>query len=265
MQSPSIRGSWHGTLGLHPPHRLLSAKRLQGTASAGKPAGMPLAAINAPRDVQWAVSRGCLVPVARGRGGVQARGRRARFRPEHGCPAGGFACDALRRHPPGASGRVGVDPGDIPAAGGRPACRLHCCFTNIPTPDANPAELANGLGPRTAAGIARLAHGRCGQGEAVHSVLKSDLAAGILPSGMLGANAACLKAAAVTLNVVALLRTVSMGGGWLRTRMKRIRAVWIHHVGMVSRRGRRTTVALPPAARHVSLALDRPARSQAPP
>ena len=90
-------------------------------------------------------------------------------------------------------------------------------------------------------------------------------AAGILPSGRLGANAAWLKAAAVTLNVIALLRTVSMGGGWLRARMKRIRAVWIHHVGMVSRRGRRTTLVLPPAARHVSLALDRLARSQAPP
>ena len=169
---------------------------------------------------------------------------------------------ATRRELPG---ELGVDPGDIPAAGGRPAYRLRCCFTNIPAPDATPAELANGLGPRTAAGIVRLAHGRCGQGEAVHSMLKSDLAAGILPSGRLGANAAWLKAAAVTLNVIALLRTVSMGGGWLRARMKRIRAVWIHHVGMVSRRGRRTTLVLPPAARHVASALDRLARPQAPP
>ena len=31
---------------------------------------------------------------------------------------------------------------------------------------------------------------RCGKGEQVHSVLKSDLAAGRLPSGLFGANAA---------------------------------------------------------------------------
>lgn len=62
-----------------------------------------------------------------------------------------------------------------------------------------------------------------------------------------------LKTAAITLKVVALLR------------MKRIRAVWIHLVGTVSRRGWGTTLVLPPAARHLAFALDRLAMSQVPP
>ena len=135
-------------------------------------------------------------------------------------------------------GELSVDPGDIPSGGGRPTYRLWCYFANTSMPNATQVELANDLGPRTTAGI--------------------------LPSGELGANAALLTSAAITLNVVVLRRMVSMSGEWLRVRMKRIKAVWTHHVGMVSRRGRRTTLDLPPAARHLALALDRLARSYAP-
>ena len=42
--------------------------------------------------------------------------------------------------------------------------------------------------------------------------------------------------------------------------MKRLRAVWLHHVGIISRRGRRTTLFLPPAAQHLVRSLDRLAR-----
>ena len=87
-------------------------------------------------------------------------------------------------------------------------------------------------------------------------MLKSDFAAGILPSGRIGSNAAWLQAAAITLNVVARLRVTAMGGEWLRVRMKRLRAIWLHHVGIISRRGRRTTLFLPAAAQHLVRALD---------
>ena len=169
---------------------------------------------------------------------------------------------ATRRELPGELG-IGLD--DIPARGGRPAYRVRCYFTNIPAPDATAAERAGDLEPREGEEIVRLAHERCGQGEAVHSMLKSDLAAGILPSGRLGPNAAWLQVAAITLNVVALVRMAAMDREWRPARMKRIRAVWIHHVGIISRRGRRITLVLPSAARHLATALNRLACSRAPP
>ena len=119
--------------------------------------------------------------------------------------------------------------------------------------------------PRDAEAIVRLAHECCEQGKAVHLMLKSDLAADILPSGRIAPNAAWLRAAAITLNVVALLRVAAMGSEWLRARMKRLRAVWLHHIGMISRRRRRTTLFLPPAARHLVMDLDGLACSRAPP
>jgi len=45
-----------------------------------------------------------------------------------------------------------------------------------------PAEKANGLKTMDAREVVAAAHERCGHGEEVHAVLKSDLAAGMMPS-----------------------------------------------------------------------------------
>ena len=73
----------------------------------------------------------------------------------------------------------------------------------------------------------------------VHAVLKSDLAAGMMPSGRFGANAAWLWLSALALNAMALVRRAACGHEWRWVRMKRIRAVWIHLVARVVRHGRR--------------------------
>ena len=49
--------------------------------------------------------------------------------------------------------------------------------------------------------VVAAAHERCVHGEEVHAVLKSDLAAGMMPSGRFGANAAWLWLSALALRV----------------------------------------------------------------
>ena len=162
-----------------------------------------------------------------------------------------------RRALPGA---LGLDEGDLPAADGRPAYRIRAYMTNFPAPDAIRAEKANGLRVLDAAEVVAAAHERCGRGEevhAVHAVLKSDLAAGTMPSGRFGANAAWLWLAALALKAMALVRRAAYGPEWRWVRMKRIRAIWIHLVARVARHGRRVTLVLGGAGAHLLAARRR--------
>ncbi len=64
---------------------------------------------------------------------------------------------------------------------------------------------------------------RCGGGEAIHSVLKSDLAGGSLPSNKFGANAAWWAVAILAHNLHALLEKLAMPAGLVGSRFKRLR------------------------------------------
>jgi len=86
---------------------------------------------------------------------------------------------ATRRALPG---ELGLDQGELPAVDSRPAYRIGAYITNFPAPDALPAEKANGLKTMDAREVVAAAHERCGHGEEVLAVLKSDLAAGMMPS-----------------------------------------------------------------------------------
>ena len=141
-------------------------------------------------------------------------------------------------------GSLGLGEGELPAAHGRPACAIRAYMTNFPAPDALPMEKANGLKTMHAREVVAAAHDRCGHGEEVHAVLKSDLAAGMMPSGRFGANAAWL---------------------WLWVRMKRIRAVWIHLVARVVRHGRQTMLVLGGAGAHLMAARQRIILAMPPP
>ena len=113
--------------------------------------------------------------------------------------------------------------------------------------------------------VVAAAHARCGHGEEVHAVLKSDLAGGMMPSGRFGANAAWLWLSALAMNVLALLRRTACGQEWQWTRMKRLRAMWIHLVARVVHHGRRITLVFGNAGAHLMAACRRMNLAMPPP
>jgi hypothetical protein len=64
---------------------------------------------------------------------------------------------------------------------------------------------------------------KAGTIEALHDVLKNDLAAGVMPCGRLGANAAWLRLAVMTHNVLTALKRLALPEKWLTARPKRLR------------------------------------------
>ena len=64
---------------------------------------------------------------------------------------------------------------------------------------------------------------KAGSMEALHHVLKNELAAGVMPCGRFGANAAWLRFAVLTHNVLTALKRIALPEPWLRARPKRLR------------------------------------------
>jgi hypothetical protein len=64
---------------------------------------------------------------------------------------------------------------------------------------------------------------KAGTIEALHDVLKNELAAGVMPCGRLGANAAWLRLAVMTHNVLTALKRLALPERWLTARPKRMR------------------------------------------
>jgi len=64
---------------------------------------------------------------------------------------------------------------------------------------------------------------KAGSVEALHHVLKNELAAGVMPCGRFGANAAWLRFAVMTHNVLTALKRIALPEPWLRARPKRLR------------------------------------------
>ena len=97
-------------------------------------------------------------------------------------------------------------------------------------------------------------------------MLKSDLAAGMMPSGSFGVNAVWRRPAALALNAVALLCSAAYSPEWRWMRIKRICAVWLHLIARVVRRGCRIKLVLGAAEanrmaarQRMNLAMPRPA------
>lgn len=85
---------------------------------------------------------------------------------------------------------------------------------------------------------------RCGKSEEAHSIMKSDLAGGRLPSGLFGANAAWWQIMILAFNLNAAMKRLVLGEGWVKRRMKAIRFGLINIPGLVLERGRRLIVRL---------------------
>lgn len=64
---------------------------------------------------------------------------------------------------------------------------------------------------------------KAGSIEAVHDVLKNELAGGVMPCARFGANAAWLRLALLTHNVLTALKRIGLPEPWLRARPKRLR------------------------------------------
>lgn len=64
---------------------------------------------------------------------------------------------------------------------------------------------------------------KAGSIEAIHDVLKNELAGGVMPCARFGANAAWLRLALITHNVLTALKRIGLPEPWLRVRPKRLR------------------------------------------
>lgn len=83
---------------------------------------------------------------------------------------------------------------------------------------------------------------RCGKSEEVHSIMKSDLAGGQLPSARFGANAAWWAIMLLSLNLNEAMKRLVLGGRWATARLKAIRFQLIQLPGRVLARARQLLV-----------------------
>jgi len=80
---------------------------------------------------------------------------------------------------------------------------------------------------------------KAGTIEAIHDVLKNELAAGVLPCGRFGANAAWLRLAVLTHNVMTALKRLALPEEYLSARPKRLRFLIFNTVGRIVHHARR--------------------------
>jgi len=95
--------------------------------------------------------------------------------------------------------------------------------------------------------------GKAGTIEAVHHVLKNELAAGVLPCGRFGANAAWLRLAVLTHNVLTALKRLALPPELLAARPKRLRFLFFHTAGRLVHHARRIVLRLAAAAERLAV------------
>ena len=85
---------------------------------------------------------------------------------------------------------------------------------------------------------------RCGRSEEAHSIMKTDLAGGKLPSGLFGANAAWWQIMILAFNLNTAMKRLVLGESWVNRRMKAIRFRLINLAGRVLERSRQLSIRL---------------------
>lgn len=108
--------------------------------------------------------------------------------------------------------------------------------------------------------LIRWHHKRGGNSEKAHSVLKSDLGAGQMPTDRFGANAAWWQIALIAFNLHVIMQTKVLGRQGLGRRLKSVRFSLLNVPGRVIRHARRLTIRVP--KNHPSLPLIERARRQ---
>lgn len=97
---------------------------------------------------------------------------------------------------------------------------------------------------------------KAGTIEAVHHVLKNELAAGVLPCGRFGANAAWLRLAVLTHNVLTALKRLALPPELLAARPKRLRFLIFQTAGRLVHHARKVRLRLAAAAERIALWLE---------
>jgi hypothetical protein len=85
---------------------------------------------------------------------------------------------------------------------------------------------------------------KAGSIEAAHDVLKNELAAGVMPCGRFGANAAWLRLAVLTYNVMSALKRLALPPEMLTARPKRLRFLVFNTAGRILHHARRVICRL---------------------
>ena len=85
---------------------------------------------------------------------------------------------------------------------------------------------------------------KAGTIEMVHDILKNDLAAGVLPCGRFGANAAWLRLAVLAHNVMTALKRLALPPELLSARPKRLRFLIFNTAGRLVRHARQMVLRL---------------------
>ncbi len=86
--------------------------------------------------------------------------------------------------------------------------------------------------------------GKAGTIEAVHDVLKNELAAGVLPCGRYGANAAWFRLAVITYNVLTAMKRLVLPADLQTARPKRLRFLIFQQPGRLIQHARKTILRL---------------------
>jgi len=97
---------------------------------------------------------------------------------------------------------------------------------------------------------------KAGTIEGVHDVLKNELAAGVLPSKYFGANAAWLRLAVISHNVLTALKRVGLPPDLLRARPKRLRFLIFNVAGRLVQHARRTLLRLATVPERIAIWLE---------
>jgi hypothetical protein len=97
---------------------------------------------------------------------------------------------------------------------------------------------------------------KAGTIERVHDVLKNDLAAGVLPTKYFGANAAWLRLAVISYNVLTALKRLALPAELLSARPKRLRFLIFHTAGRLVHPARQLRLRLATAIDGIARYLD---------
>jgi hypothetical protein len=97
---------------------------------------------------------------------------------------------------------------------------------------------------------------RCGKSEEAHSILKSDLAGGTMPSALFGANAAWWQVALISFNINSAMKHFVLDGVWSSCRLKALRFGIINVVGRIFHHARTVTMTIAGSSRTTDMLIE---------